>query len=230
MAGSRRTHGGAILAALREAFSGAAIRATAQIVDMGEVLVAKVRNVIGGAHYDADNGRDVYVHYEDLLGATEGGVGGVGRLFFPLNALFGVPATEESCTVVRPRDAGGPGVPLVLWGDAGRSLPSWIRSKIGLWNSKTIRVESTGGDVEVNSDTHDNKNIVLNDGALSVARITDSVNICNLTATAGPYPVIFTMVVLDANGAPLTTVIGPNITISGVISAEMGNGAENVLA
>ena len=162
---------------LREVINGATIRAIANITDMGEVLVARVKNVLGGDPINTEGDLDAMIHYEDIM---QGGFGGLARLYFPLNVLFGTPNEEEqadiqasSCMVIRGRNAGSPGGPYMLWGDA-KGIPSWIREKIGLWTKKVLRIESTDNDVEIQPGS--GKKIKLGDGATKgVARVDDPI-------------------------------------------------------
>jgi hypothetical protein len=64
--------------------------------------------------------------------------------------------------------------------------------------------------------------------ALKVARATDPVRVGTITGTAGPYPVTFVTTLVDADGAPVSTVTGPTATLSGVVSN--AGGAPNVKA
>jgi hypothetical protein len=157
-------------AGLREIFTGAAIRAIAGLVDLGENLLAKVGNADGDDHLDTEGGADVWIHYMDTLG----GLPGIARLYIPGNILFAMPRADESAMVVRPGGASGPGIAYLLHGDGGVAdrIPDWIRTKVGLFvKDKILRIESKDEAVEVNA----GGDVVLQNGSLKVARDTDPI-------------------------------------------------------
>jgi hypothetical protein len=123
------------------------LRAIAGIRDAGELLLAAVRNIDGGDHVDDQGSADIWVHYEDSLT----GAPGIARLFVPGNILFALPDADDTVMVARGRDAGGPGVPYLLHGDAGDAsrVPTWLRSAVGLFTKKLLRLESKEDDVVV---------------------------------------------------------------------------------
>ena len=167
----------AAVAALREFFTGPVIRAIAGIRDAGEVILAKVVNLDGGDHLDTEGDADMCVHYQDALS----GMPGIARLYVPGNLLFGAPIDGDSAMVLRPRDQHGPGVNYILHGDLGTAdrVPSWIRTKVGLWfKDRVMRVESGQEHVEVVAGA--GKKIALgasaDDGALQPAPLGTDLN------------------------------------------------------
>lgn len=84
----------------------------------------------------------------------------------------------------------------------------------------------TGVNISLNVDGAGD--VVLDGGLLKVARATDPVRVGTITGTAGPYPVTFVTTLVDADGAPVSTVTGPTATLSGVVSN--AGGAPNVKA
>lgn len=199
----------AATAALREFFTAAVIRSIAGIRDAGEVILAKVTNLDGGDHLDTDGDADVCVHYQDSLS----GLQGIARLYVPGNVLFAMPIDGDSAMVIRPRDQHGPGINYLLHGDLGDSsrVPSWIRTKVGLWfKDRIVRIESAQNDVEVQA----GGNIVLQGGTLNAARHSDQVQV---TIPAG------TVVIAVAGG--VGTMNTTPITLTGSIT---GTGNPNV--
>jgi hypothetical protein len=65
--------------------------------------------------------------------------------------LWRKPARDETVMVVEGREAGAPGAPYVLHGDAGSSsaVPPWFGTKSGLYAPGVVVVQSSDGDVEV---------------------------------------------------------------------------------
>lgn len=133
--------------ALREALTGATLRAVIGVRDAGEAFLARVGNIDGGPVTDTDGSNDVWVHATDELT----GQAYLARLFLPGNVLFALPQDGDTCVVIKPRDANGPGMSYLLHGDGGdtQRFPSWIASKIGLYVRKILRLESATDDVEV---------------------------------------------------------------------------------
>lgn len=60
--------------------------------------------------------------------------------------------------------------------------------------------------------------LAINGGSRKVARVADAVNVAQLAGTAGPWPVQFAKVPIDADGAPGTPETGPSVTIAGVVA------------
>lgn len=83
----------------------------------------------------------------------------------------------------------------------------------------TITITSAGA---VQMTAASGQDITLNSGTLKVARVTDPVRIGTLAGTAGPYPVVFTTVLVDADGAPASTTVGNTAALSGVVSRAGG--------
>lgn len=92
-------------------------------------------------------------------------------------------------------------------------------------DAAVIRIRASGK-IEITTET--GQDIVLNAGALKVARVTDPVRIGTVTGTAGPYPVVFSTTLVDADGTPGAPTVGNTATLSGVISN--AGGATNVKA
>jgi hypothetical protein len=207
-------------ASLREALSGAAIRAAAAVRDVGEIILAKVQADDGGDHLDTGDDIDVWVSAKDAL--TDHPL--VARLFIPLNLLWATPDADESAMYLRAGDSGGPGAGYLLYGDAGSAIPDWIREKVGLWHRKPLRVESTEEDVEVLAPADDKKVFVgaasdgshqpavlgtdlqdyLDDLRQKVNQLKDAVDTLKtafnqhtqtLTGSAGPYPLSGTAII-----------------------------------
>jgi hypothetical protein len=208
----RRSSGSSGTSALRELLTGAVLREIAGIRDAGEAFVARVVNLLGGDHVNTEGDADVLVHYEDQMS----GYPGVARLFFPLNALWGVPDEGDSAMVLRGAGTGGPAAPYLLFGDAGKAIPAWIRAKVGLWHKKTLRVESTEGDVEVEGQT-----IKLGPAATKgVARLDDTCDAGTLVFTPNAGTVAAVLVYLPP-GSVVPPAVPPvvNIPLSAKISA-----------
>ena len=213
----------AAVAALREFLTGPVLRSIAAIRDAGEVILAKVTNLDGGDHLDTEGDADVCVHYQDSLS----GLQGIARLYVPGNILFGMPNEGDSAMVLRPRSQHGPGINYLLHGDLGDAarVPSWIRTKVGLWvKDKVLRLESAQHDVELQA----GGNIVLQGGTKNVARVTDGVNVAMISGTVlvagAPVPVQFIVTLIDANGVPgAPSLPDPSAFIAGVIGASGGN-------
>lgn len=70
----------------------------------------------------------------------------------------------------------------------------------------------------VTIDAKSGTDVVVNGGSLKVARDTDPVRVGTIAGTAGPWPVLFTFVPVDADGTPLTPVTGATPLLSAVIS------------
>ncbi len=92
-------------------------------------------------------------------------------------------------------------------------------------HAAVVRIRATGK-IEVTPKA--SQDLVLNAGLLKAARVTDPVRIGTITATAGPYPVTFTVTLVDADGVPGTPAVGATATLTGVISN--AGGAPNVKA
>jgi hypothetical protein len=214
----RRAPAGAA-AGLREIFSGPMIRALTGIRDVGEAILARVRNADGGPHTNTDGDADVWVHTVDELT----GMPVLGRLHIPGGILFALPEAEDTCLVVRPRDAHGPGMAYVVHGDGGDAsrFPAWIASKVGLFTKKVLRLESSSDAVEIQAGA--GKDIALNGGSMKAARVTDPVRIGTLSGANGSGPVSFIFTPFDADGVPGTpTEPTATITIVGIISNSGG--------
>jgi hypothetical protein len=213
---------------LREALSGAVIGALSGVKDVGEMALVKILNLAGGDHLETSGDADVFVHYEDALS----GHAGIARLFIPGNVLFALPDENDTAMIGTGVGMNGPGGPYIFHGDAGDAsrVPSWLRTKIGLFTKKILRLESKENKVEItaNNGTSD---VVLNEGTLRVAREMDTLDVCTITGQAGPYPVIFTIINKTKVGnvvVPGTPSVGPSASVTGVIAA--GTGAEHVKA
>ncbi len=130
--------------ALREALTGATLRAVIGVRDAGEAFLARVGNIDGGPVTDTDGSNDVWVHATDELT----GQAYLARLFLPGNVLFALPQDGDTCVVIKPRDANGPGMSYLLHGDGGdtQRFPSWIASKIGLYVPRRRRHTRRGAD------------------------------------------------------------------------------------
>lgn len=83
------------------------------------------------------------------------------------------------------------------------------------------------GSVEINSDTGASKDVRLNGGTKRVARETDAVRVGTLAGTVAGGVVTFTFTPTNADGTPGVSVVGPTVTIAGVIA---NGGASNVKA
>lgn len=92
-------------------------------------------------------------------------------------------------------------------------------------HTAVVRIRATGK-IEVTAKA--SQDVVLNSGTLKAARVTDPVRIGTVTATAGPYPVVFTVTLDNADGVPGTPVVNATATLSGVVSN--AGGAANVKA
>ena len=107
---------------------------------------------------------------------------------------------------------------------------------VGGGNATTVIRLRADGSIEITAKTGVNislnvdgaGDVVLDGGLLKVARATDPVRVGTITGTAGPYPVTFVTTLVDADGAPVSTVTGPTATLSGVVSN--AGGAPNVKA
>lgn len=217
--------------ALREVLTGAALRAIAGIRDAGEAFLARVGDPGGADVVDVDkteaaapDGRDIWVRVQDELTDAPS----TGRLHVPGNILFALPEVGETVLVVRGRDTGGPGSAYVFLGDAGRALPSWLRTAVGIFTSKVLRLESSASRVELVAQDGA-ADVVLNKGTLRVARVTDRVVIGTLSGVAGPYPVSFVFTPQNADGTPGTPApLGPTVTLGAFVADLPGNGALHV--
>lgn len=217
--------------ALREVLTGAALRAIMGLRDAGEAFLARVGAPEGGDPVDVDTtdaaapeGRDIWVRVQDEL--TDAPT--TGRLHVPGNLLFALPDAGDTVMVLRGRDTGGPGAAYVLHGDAGRALPAWLRTAVGLFTAKLLKIESTGSRVEIVAGAGA-EDIVLNAGTLRVARVTDRVVVGTLSGVAGPYPVQFVFTPQNADGTPgAPTPLGATVTLAARIAT--ADGAPHVKA
>lgn len=87
---------------------------------------------------------------------------------------------------------------------------------VGGSNAQTVIRLRASGDIEIIAGA--SHEVVINNGLLRIARVTDPVRIGTLTATAGPYPVTFTTTLQNADGVPGAPVVGLTANLSGVIS------------
>lgn len=115
--------------------------------------------------------------------------------------------------------------------DKGRSAQAIESGETRLYGAGTnnqttvIRLRASGA-IEITSANNGAINItangtgdvVVNGGSLKIARVTDPVRIGTVTGTAGPYPVVFTTTLVDADGTPGAPTVGNTATLSGVIS------------
>jgi hypothetical protein len=86
--------------------------------------------------------------------------------------------------------------------------------------SAVMRIRATGK-IEVTAKS--GQDIVLNGGTLKVARVSDLLKVGTLAGQAGPYPVVFTFLEHDGDGAPSgVTSIGNTATITGHIANSGG--------
>lgn len=184
---------------MRDAFSGATIRALADIRDAGESFLARVVSLTGGIHYDTTGDADVWVHVVDELTGHPSQV----RLFIPSNILFALPEEDDTCMVVHPRDVRVPGGSYALHGDGGDKarFPSWIATKVGLFTKKILRLESKDQDVEIATnggtrirvandgsvfiDAPSGKDVTINGGTQKVARVDDHIVLKQIAFTPG---------------------------------------------
>jgi len=149
--------------AFRSVFTGATIRALAGIRDLGEIAIAKVRGFEGADPIDVQDSdekdiHDVWVDVRETLTELPRTV----VLFFAGNTLFALPEEGDDVFTVRAQDVDVPGGPLGLFGFGGLAgLPAWIRTKVGLWNKRTVRVESSENDVEIHCADADGKKVVV---------------------------------------------------------------------
>lgn len=182
--------------------------------DAGDVSLVRIKNADGGQHYNTEGDADAWMHVQDELS----GEASIARLHIPGGILFALPDSEDTAMCLRPRNLSGPGVPYVVHGDGGvaNRFPSWFSTKHGLYTRKTLRLESADAAVEINA----SGDVVLQDGTLKAARVTDPVRVGTLAGTTavGGGPVTFTFIPFNADGVPQTPVVGPTITVAGVIS------------
>jgi hypothetical protein len=82
-----------------------------------------------------------------------------------------------------------------------------------------VRIRANG-DLEITAAS--GRDVKVNGGTLKVARVTDPVKVATITATAGPYPVTFSVALHDADGTPGTPSVGTTATLSGVIANSGG--------
>lgn len=115
--------------------------------------------------------------------------------------------------------------------DKGRSAQAIESGETRLYGAGTnnqttvIRLRASGA-IEITSANNGAINItangtgdvVVNGGSLKIARVTDPVRIGTITGTAGPYPVVFTTTLVDADGTPGAPTVGNTATLSGVVS------------
>lgn len=205
-----RSRSSATFNAIREAINGTAFRAIQAIVDAGQSFLARVKHPDGGQRYNTDGGQDVWVHVVDELT----GYPVMARLHIPGNILFSLPDEDDTCMVIRPRDAQGPGMSYAVHGDGGPliAIPQWLATKVGLYTYKKLRLESSQEDVEVQSGP--DKDISLNGGSLEVARRTDTVD-----KTTGPGSLGAWMTAVESAFSALGVTIPPVTGAIGNISA-----------
>ncbi len=82
-----------------------------------------------------------------------------------------------------------------------------------------VRIRANGS-IEVTAAS--GQDVKVNGGTLKVARVTDPVKVATITATAGPYPVTFSVALHDADGVPGTPTVGATATLSGVVANSGG--------
>lgn len=127
---------------LDQLLTGANVRALAGIVDVGQVLLGYVADIDGGAPSSiASDASDIYIKAID----TMFGQAFQCRLFTPMNAFFRLPSLNESCLILKPAEAHGPGTPYVLYGDCGaaKQIPAWLSAALsGISVPEALRIES----------------------------------------------------------------------------------------
>ena len=115
--------------------------------------------------------------------------------------------------------------------DKGRSAQAIESGETRLYGAGTnnqttvIRLRASGA-IEITSANNGAINItangtgdvVVNGGSLKIARVTAPVRVGTVTGTAGPYPVVFTTTLVDADGTPGAPTVGNTATLSGVVS------------
>ncbi len=195
-------------------FSGAAIRAMARIVDMGESFVGFVKSASGDL-VDHDGDKDAWVQYEDVLT----GMPGIARLYIPGNILFAKPTDDDTVMVVRGRDTNGPGQPYMFHGDAGDStrVPDWWLAdtpKDGLFTKRTLRGESKDNDIELVVSASGKK--ITSTAGTAVHAVNKDGNITSVVATGGTkieHTAGTTKVTLNKDGSAIFDANGTRITL-----------------
>jgi hypothetical protein len=208
--------------------------------DAGEAFLARVGAPEGDAADPVDvdtsdaaapDGRDVWVRVQDELA----GAPSTARLHVPGNVLFALPEAGETVMVLRGRDTDGPGAAYVFLGDAGRALPPWLRTAVGLFTAKVLRLESTGARVVVVAQGgagHVLLNRTADDQGQRLARVADRVVVGTLSGMAGPYPVQLMFTPLGADGVTpgAPTALSAVTALAAVVEDTPGNGAPKVRA
>lgn len=217
--------GGRGFAQLREVFSAATLRAIMGLREVGQVFLARVGTPEGGEPVDTTGGADVFVQVVDVL--TELPV--VGRLFIPANMLWRKPARDETVMVVEWRDAGAPGGPYVLHGDAGAAsaVPSWFGTKSGLHTTGPVVVQSADNGVEVVPGGSGVVKLGSAAASKAVNRTGDPV-VCGtliFTPNAGLAPAVLTFI---PPGGVVPPVTPPMVAIP--LSGRTGTGSSKVKA
>lgn len=125
----RRRASAAVMAELREMFSGDVLREVLELEDMGEVMLTVIGNSEGGnANEPHSDGRDVWTHATEPLELDRPHHA---RLYHPAGIVFRAPKNGETAHLLRPKSKAGcnsPGFGLLLpdGGDGSASfLPSW---------------------------------------------------------------------------------------------------------
>ena len=156
---------------LKTMFSGATLRAVADIKERGEVLLAKIGGGTADTHDVHEKKRDIWVTFTDVLtGMTE-----LGRLYAPAGILWRLTPAGQGAHVIRGRKMRGPGGSLVIPdggdGSTDNVVPNWLSKDLsGISLPEGFEIESTGDQVKIVANSGGTSaSIVLNkDGSIEV--------------------------------------------------------------
>jgi hypothetical protein len=234
---------------LKTMFSGATLRAVADIKEQGDVAIATVGDSSSDTHDVHPKKRDIWVRFTDVLT----GMSELGRLYAPAGILWRLTPKGQGAHVIRGRKMRGPGGALVIPdggdGSTDNVVPGWLSASLsGISLPEGFEIESTGdqvkivansggssasivlnkdGSIQVNAAS--GKDIVFNGGSKKAARVADPLAVGSLAGQAGPFPTAFVYIPMqDAAGvdAPGVPFAGPTVNLGGIVSNS--GGAPNV--
>lgn len=218
--------------ALRTMLTGPVLRSIIGWRDNGENRIVRVEREDGTdpvmTQEGEDTERDAWIHVVDILSDRPS----IAMQHIPGNILFSKPRVGDTALLVRPGDADGPGVPYLILGDGGDPArwPSWYHTKSGIFSPDPLRLESTGGDIELQPKS-DGVIKLGKDATKGVARVDDSTANGSLVITAvgplltvtytppGGTPQVTTISFVSASPVAITVATGGTTSLAGKIDS-----------
>lgn len=201
---------------LKEMFSGATLRAVADIKERGEVLIASVGDSTSDTHDVEQNNRDIWVRFTDLFT----GMSELGRLYAPAGILWRLTPKGQGAHVIRARKMRGPGGALVIpdGGDGATNdvVPGWLSKDLsGISLPEGFEIESTGDQIK----------LVANSGGTSATFVVGKDGTITATSSGNATLTLNKDGSVSVNAAP-----GKDITFSGNNVNVTAQGNANVTA